>query len=122
MDKKVFCSDEEIEKICSYHNLQCYFASGGLVFIKSSIGNWRILHDNCKNNKLYHENYKCGMTLKHKKHKKFSEGYHQQKVNSSNMFEAIKYIYCHDEKLIGYKNYNKNLVPNISSNVIDERR
>ena len=120
----IYFTDEEIEKICKYHNLKCRIASGGLIFVTSSFSNWRIFHKDFKNIKVYHENYKQGIKLSYKKHKKFSEGFHQQKIDVNNMFSAIRYIYWHDKKFIKYnKDYSyMNLVPNISRDVMKEIR
>ena len=54
------------------------------------------LQDN-KVKKLSHENYRMSKSQYRKKQKmKCTEGYHEQKLPSENLFEVIQYIKNHD--------------------------
>ena len=51
--------------------------------------------------KLYHENYKPSRSeyLKRQK-KKFTEGYHLQKLPSEYFYEVVRYIKSHDQDTV----------------------
>lgn len=105
-DDILFLSDDEIETLCKNHNLDCHITSGGLISITSNVSRWRITHDNFRKIKLYHQNQKYNVNRKN--HKKYAEGYHQQKVNANNLLEAIRYIYEHDKWFLKNQNNKKN--------------
>lgn len=92
-------SEEKVSSICNMFGLNCSF-SNGIVFVTTNVGRWRIIHEGNNIKKIYHENYRRCKSEFSKKHKKCTEGYHEQQIEVRDFYDAIKYIYCHDKNFV----------------------
>lgn len=100
--RKLPLTESNIAHICGYYNMKCNI-SDHVVFLTTNFGYWRLYFDGEKVNKVFHGNYKMKKSDRKKK-KKYNEGFHQQKISSTNFYDVVKYIYYHDKNL--YANVN----------------
>ena len=93
-------TDENIEKICEYFNVH-YRIGRNVVFVRTVFAGWIVCIQEDEVIKLFHENYKvCKNEYLKRSHLKTVEGYHIQKLPSSNFYKVIKYIKKHDDDLV----------------------
>lgn len=90
-------TEENIHRVCTKYNIN-YSISDYIVFLTTNRGYWRIYLKNNEVDKVYHANYK-NRYPDLKKKKKFSEGFHQQNISTTNFFDVVRYIYFHDRDL-----------------------
>lgn len=93
-------TDKNIASICKRFQVS-YNISNEAVFIRTAFSRWIVLIQDDKVVKLYHENYKPSRSeyLKRQK-KKFTEGYHLQKLPSEYFYEVVRYIKSHDQDTV----------------------
>ena len=90
-------TDRNIASICKRFQVS-YNISSEAVFIRTAFSRWIVLIQDDKVVKLYHENYKPTRSEYLKKQKKkFTEGYHLQKLPSENFYKVVRYIKSHDQ-------------------------
>ncbi|RGF57945.1 hypothetical protein DV740_00215 [Roseburia sp. AF02-12] len=86
---------ENMSLICDKFRVE-YHISVGAVFIRTTFSRWLIYIRDDKVVKLHHENYKARKNNALKVHTKCMEGYHKQKLPSTNFYDVVCYIKNHD--------------------------
>ena len=90
-------TEENIQHICDKYEMKCNI-SDYVVFLTTKCGYWRIYLNGDKVEKVLHGNYQMRKS-DFKKHKKFSEGFHQQRIWTNDFYDVVRYIYCHDRDM-----------------------
>ena len=92
-------TDENMSMICNKFRLDYNIASD-MVFIRTPFSGWIVYIQNNRVTKLCHENYRQRRDEALKIHKKCFEGYHKQKLPSSESYDVVSYIKYHDESML----------------------
>jgi len=86
---------ENMSLICDKFRVE-YHISVDAVFIRTTFSRWLIYIRDDKVVKLHRENYKARKNNALKVHTKCMEGYHKQKLPSTNFYDVVCYIKNHD--------------------------
>lgn len=93
-------TEKNIGAICKHFQVS-YSIGEKVVFVRTSFTSWIVCLDGNAVSKLFHENYKpCKNEYSKRSKLKGIEGYHVQKMPSSNFYRVICYIKKHDDSLI----------------------
>lgn len=88
-------NEEKIIRECEERGLICNFGAN-VIFIKTNVSRWRLIHNGTKITCVMHENYRvCNRQYQNGN---FKSGYHKQKLKNYSVYSVLDYIVQHDKR------------------------
>lgn len=90
--------EEKLERMAKNYGLNITFGAN-IIFVKTKVSSWRLIHNGTKVTKIYHEKYRRTFNDLNK----FDKNYHIQKLKNYSYASVFEYISKHDKQFLKRK-------------------